>query len=105
MKTTIGIDAKVVEAIRNSGWQTGCDEWLIASSVYQWDSLGARPKHGAWIRVIINACIRLEQARILGHFFVSHGEGVAGTRVWFIRKSVMDLSGHTGAAEGVSAID
>lgn len=39
-------------------------------------------KHGAWIRVVVQALHRLQQKGLVGYFWLSHGEGVSGSRLW-----------------------
>lgn len=58
-------------------------EWDIAFHLYDWADFSLRSKHGAWIRSIVQALWRLEYKGIVAHFWVSHGEGVAGDRMWF----------------------
>jgi hypothetical protein len=63
------------------------DEWEIASTIYDWnDTKANRAKHGAWIRVIVQALHRLKQKGLVGYFWVSHGEGVPGSRLWLIHE-------------------
>ena len=60
-------------------------EWDIASRLYDWNDRN-RAKHGAWIRVIVQALWRLESQGEVGHFWVEHGcpgYGVPGDRMWF----------------------
>ena len=57
-------------------------EWDIAFHLYPWEETN-RSKHGAWIRSIVQALWRLEASGKVYHFWVSHGEGVAGDRMWF----------------------
>ena len=57
-------------------------EWEIAFHLYGWNDSN-RSKHGAWIRLIVQALWRLERDGNVSHFWVSHGKGVAGDRMWF----------------------
>ena len=70
MKETI--DDKVLRVLleRDVGYG-GCDDWFIASSIYPWD--GNRRKHGAWIRVVNQAGLRLKNKGLANGYSLSHG--------------------------------
>lgn len=76
------IDDRILEVLTD-GESKG--EWEIASSIYPWSEKN-RSKHGAWIRVIVQALWRLEKRGAVGYFGVSHGDGVPGDRIWLIIK-------------------
>jgi len=59
------------------------DEWDIASRLYDWSDSNLRSKRGAWIRCIVQALWRMYNKGWVGYFWVSHGEGIAGDRIWF----------------------
>ncbi len=61
-------------------------EWDIAFHLYDWTDSNLRSKHGAWIRSIVQSLWRLSQKGLVGYFWVSHGEGVAGDRMWIRRR-------------------
>ena len=83
------IDDKVLEVIRKyTRERNGADDWLIASSIYNWDGEGMRPKHGAWITQVNQAGMRLQKRGLVGAFIVSHGlpgYNAPQSRVWFAR--------------------
>lgn len=79
----VKIDDKILEVLQNPSTSIG--EWEIAFRIYDWNDSN-RSKHGAWIRSIVQALWRLENIGKVSHFWVSHGEGVAGDRMWFRRK-------------------
>lgn len=56
-------------------------EWAIARRLYGWNDSN-RSKHGAWIRSIVQALWRLESHGLVAYFWVGHGEGVPGDRMW-----------------------
>ena len=80
------LDDRVLSIIQDCKGYGGCDEWEIASSIYNWGDSKQRSKHGAWIRAIISSCHRLQKQGLVGYFWVSHGEGVSGTRIWCARQ-------------------
>lgn len=57
-------------------------EWDIAFHLYDWTDSKLRSKHGAWIRCIVQALWRMQQKGSVGYFWASHGEGIAGDRMW-----------------------
>jgi hypothetical protein len=73
------IDDRVLEVL-SDGESRG--EWEIASALYPWHDIALRSKRGAWIRCIVQALWRLERRGAVGYFWVSHGEGVPGDRIW-----------------------
>jgi len=73
------IDKKILQLL-SDGQTYG--EWDIAFRLYDWDDTN-RSKHGAWIRCIVQSLWRLEYQGWVAHFWISHGEGVAGDRMWF----------------------
>lgn len=73
------IDDRVFEVLSDAKPK---DEWEIASSIYSWNE-DNRSKHGAWIRVIVQALWRLWKCGKVNYFWQSHGEGVPGDRIWF----------------------
>ncbi len=74
------IDDKILSLLSD---RESYNEWDIARGLYPWDEKGQRSKHGAWIRVIVQALWRLWNRGMVNYFWVSHGEGIAGTRMWF----------------------
>jgi len=73
------IDDRILEVLSDARPH---GEWDIALRIYDWvDS--TRAKHGAWIRCIVQSLWRMENKGIVYHFWVSHGNGVAGDRMWF----------------------
>ena len=72
------IDDRILEVL---GDGESHDEWDIAVHLYPWDNTN-RSKHGAWIRVIVQALWRLSKQGKVGYFWVGHGDGVAGDRIW-----------------------
>jgi len=73
------IDDRILKVL-SDGKSKG--EWEIAFSIYPWSDTN-RSKHGAWIRVIVQALWRMEQRGEVGHFWQGHGDGVPGDRIWF----------------------
>lgn len=74
------IDNKILQVL-GDGESRG--EWEIARRIYPYDDTALRSKRGAWIRCIVQALWRLERSGIVAHFWVSHGEGAPGDRMWF----------------------
>ena len=60
-------------------------EWDIAFHLYDW-TIENRSKHGAWIRCIVQALWRMNEKGWVGYFWISHGEGMAGDRMWVRRR-------------------
>ena len=84
----IDIDEKMLKILKERDAYGGTDEWFIASSIFDWDGKGNRKKHGAWIRCVIQAGIRLQNKGLVGHFMVSHGQpgyNAPDSRLWFLR--------------------
>ena len=79
-KVKTKIDDRILKALGDAGESLG--EWSLAYRLWPWNDSN-RSKHGAWIRVLVQALWRMEKRGSVGHFWVSHGEGVAGDRVWF----------------------
>lgn len=81
------MDDAILRILRDHKGSGGCNEWEIASSLYPWGDSKQRQKHGAWIRVVIGACARLQKQGLVGYYFVSHGDGVPGTRIWCVMRT------------------
>lgn len=79
----IKIDDKILEVLSDAN---SYSEWDIAFRLYDWNDSELRSKHGAWIRSIVQALWRLWQENHVGYFWVSHGEGVPSSRMWFRSK-------------------
>jgi hypothetical protein len=87
------IDDEVLKVISH-GVNGMADEWEIASSVYPWDGKepeisfrSARRKHGAWIRVVVQAGCRLTDKGLVGSFIETHGlpgYNAPQSRIWCI---------------------
>ena len=75
----MNIDNRIFELL---GDAQSHGEWDIACHLYDWNDSN-RSKHGAWIRSIVQALWRFENKGMVYHFWVSHGAGVAGDRMWF----------------------
>jgi len=73
------VDDRVLE-ILSDGEQYS--EWELAQKLWPWDDSN-RSKHGAWVRVLVQALWRLHRSGRVGYFWVSHGEGMPGDRIWF----------------------
>ena len=76
------IDENIIQVLSDA---LDHDEWDIAFHIHDWTDSTLRSKHGAWIRSIVQALRRLQDRGLVSYFWVSHGEGVSGTRVWFKR--------------------
>ena len=74
------IDDKILEVLSDAQPH---GEWDIAFHLHDWSDNNLRSKHGAWIRSIVQALWRLNQIGNVGYFWVSHGEGIPGDRMWF----------------------
>lgn len=74
------IDDKILEVL---GDAQSHSEWNIAFNLYDWADSNLRSKHGAWIRSIVQSLWRMYRKGWVGYFWTSHGEGVAGDRIWF----------------------
>ena len=73
------VDDRILEVLSDAQSK---GEWEIASSIYPWSEPN-RSKHGAWIRVIVQALWRLWRKGKVGYFWQSHGDGVPGDRIWY----------------------
>jgi len=80
--TRAKLTERVLDVLGSSDLPLG--EWELAFKLYPW-STSNRSKHGAWIRVIVQSLWKLESQGRVSHFWVSHGFGVAGDRMWFRR--------------------
>jgi len=76
------VDDKILRILGNASPRS-LGEWSIACNIYDWGS--NRAKHGAWIRVVVQALWRLESRGLVGYFWQGHGDGAAGDRIWFKR--------------------
>ena len=77
------IDDKILQVLSDA---QSHGEWDIAFHLYDWSDSSLRSKRGAWIRCIVQALWRLTSKGLVGMFWVSHGEGVPGDRMWFKRR-------------------
>lgn len=83
MKNIPTIDSKILQVLADGESHS---EWDIASCLHNWNDSRSRSKHGAWIRSIVQALWRMEQKGLVFYFWVSHGAGTAGDRMWFSAK-------------------
>ena len=49
------------------------DDWLIASTIHNFDQIDCRPKHGGWITAVNKACWRMEKQGLVHGWIMSHG--------------------------------
>ena len=77
------IDERVLEVLEDGQSK---DEWEIAQAVYPWSDKN-RSKHGAWIRVIVQALWRLQQRGKITCLWQGHGLGIpTARRIWVRRE-------------------
>jgi len=77
------LDSDISALLRVS--PTGLSEWELAMTIFPWSDNSNRSKHGGWITCVVKALWKMERQGRVGHFWVSHGDGVPGTRIWVDR--------------------